>query len=60
MQLYDLSNLVKENTSFQSVENPSCVDLFLINCSRTFQNTSAISTGIPDLHNDNYSFENYI
>ena len=50
MQLYDLRNLVKENTCFKSVENPSCVDLFLTNCSRAFQNTSAISTGISDVH----------
>ena len=50
MQLYDLRNLVKENTCFKSVENPSCVDLFLTNSSRAFQNTSAISTGISDVH----------
>ena len=50
MQLYDLRNLVKENTCFKSVDNPSCVDLFLTNCSRAFQNTIAISTGISDVH----------
>ena len=39
MQLYDLGNLIKEKTCFKSVENPSCVDLYLTNCVRSFQNT---------------------
>ena len=39
MELYNLRNLVKENTCFKSVGNPSCVDLFL---------TKAISTGISE------------
>ena len=42
MELYDLRNLVKENACFKSIENPSCVDLFLTNCIRSFQNTKAI------------------
>ena len=50
MELYDLKNLVKEKTCFKSVENPSCIDLFLTNCSRSFQNTMVISTGISDCH----------
>ena len=50
MELYDFKNLVKENTCFKSVENPSCVDLFLTNCIRSFQNTTAISTGISDCY----------
>ena len=50
MDLYDLQNLIKENTCFKSVENPSCVDLFLTNCSRTFQSTFVTSTGISDRH----------
>ena len=41
---------MKGNTYFKSVENPSCIDLFLTNCIRAFQNTSAISTGISDVH----------
>ena len=49
-ELYDFKNLVKENTCFKSVENPSCVDLFLTNCIRSFQNAMAISTGISDCH----------
>ena len=40
MRLYDLKNL-GENL-FKSVKNPSCVDLFLTNCSRSFQTTVVI------------------
>ena len=50
MDLYDLQNLGKENTCFKSVENPSCVDLFLTNCSSSFQSTFVILTGISDSH----------
>ena len=50
MELYDLKNLVKEKTCFKSVENPSCVDLFLTNCYRSFQNTITVSTGVSDCH----------
>ena len=50
MELYDLRNLVKEKTCFKSVGNPSCVDLFLTSCSKSFQETNVISTGISDHH----------
>ena len=50
MELYDLRNMVKEKTCFKSVENPSCVDLFLTNNTNSFQNTMALSTGISDCH----------
>ena len=55
MDLYNLNILVKDNTCFKSVENPSCVDLFLTNCCRSFQNTTVISIGISD---DTNSFKN--
>ena len=42
--------MVKENTCFKSIENPSCVDLFLTNCNKSFQTTEVISTGISDCH----------
>ena len=40
----------KRKTCFKSVKNPSTVDRFLTNCSQSFQNTKAISTGISDCH----------
>ena len=48
---YDAKNLVKQKTCFKSVENPSCIDLFLTNSYRSFQNTTTVSTGLSDFHN---------
>ena len=50
LELYNLKSLVKENTCFKSIQNPSCVDLFLTNCNRSFEYTKAISTGCSDFH----------
>ena len=49
-ELFDLKNLVKENTCFKSLENPSCIDLILTNRYRSFQNTHTIETGLSDFH----------
>ncbi len=43
-------NLVKQKTCFKNINNPSCIDLFITNSHRCFQNTSAISTGLSDFH----------
>ena len=51
--LYKLKNLVSEPTCFKNPENPSCIDLFLINCSRRFQDTQVIETGLSDFHKMN-------
>ena len=48
--VYKLQNIVKEPTCFKNPGNPSCKDLFLTNCSRCFQNTVAVKTGISDFH----------
>ena len=45
-----LQNLVKENTCFKSVENPSWIDLFLTNRNMSFQNTITVFAGISDFH----------
>ena len=47
---YNSRNLVKDKTCFKSIQNPSCVDLFLTNSYRSFQNTSTLSTGLSDFH----------
>ena len=47
---YESSNLVKDKTCYKSVSNPSCIDLFITNYSRCFQNTTTISTGLSDFH----------
>ena len=46
----DAKNLVKEKTCFESVNNPSCVDLFLANSYRSFQNSTAVCTGLSYFH----------
>ncbi len=47
---YNSRNLVKDKTCFKSIQNPSCVDLFLTYSYRSFQNTSTLSTGLSDFH----------
>ena len=42
--------MVKENTCFKSIDNPRCIDLFLINSYRNFQNTTTIATGLSGFH----------
>ena len=47
---HNAKNLVKDPTCFKSVHNPSCIDLFLTNNYRNFQNTITVSTGLSDCH----------
>ena len=42
--------MVKEKTCFKSIENPSCIDLFLTNHSNSFQSTTTIASGLSDFH----------
>ena len=37
-------------TCFKNPEKPSCIDLILTNCSRSFQNPCVIETGLSDFH----------
>ena len=47
---FSAKNLVKEKTCFKSLENLSCIDLFITNSYQSFQNTVTISTGLSDFH----------
>ena len=47
---HNAKNLVKSATCFKSLDNPSCIDLFLTNSPRSFQNTGTITTGLSDFH----------
>ena len=47
---HSAKGLVKEPTCFKSLDNPSCIDLFLTNSSQSFQNTTAVATGLSDFH----------
>ena len=48
--VYNLFSLVKEPTCFKNPYNQSCIDFFLTNRPRGFQNTFTIETGISDIH----------
>ena len=47
---FQAKNLVKEPTCFKNPDNPSCVDLFITNSYRSFQNTITVNTGLSDFH----------
>ena len=47
---YNLKSLIKESKCFKSVDNPSCIDLILINHPKCFQNSGVYETGISDFH----------
>ena len=47
---HSAKNLVKEPTCFKSLDNPSCIDLFVTNSPQSFQNTTAVETGLSDFH----------
>ena len=50
MSLYGLKNIVKSKTCFRSLENPSCIDIFLTNSALSFQGNTALSSGMSDCH----------
>ena len=47
---YKLTSMNNKPTCFKNPDNPSCVDLILTNCSRSFQNSGVIETGLSDFH----------
>ena len=47
---HSAKSLVKEPTCFKSLDNPSCIDLFVTNSPQSFQNTTAVETGLSDFH----------
>ena len=50
LEEFHAKNLVKEETCFKNIENPSCIDLFLTNSWQSFLNTTTVSTGFSDFH----------
>ena len=47
---YNLKSVINKPTCFKNPDKPSCIDLILTNCSRSFQNSCAIETGLSDFH----------
>ena len=50
LNMHSAKNIVKEETCFKSTENPSCIDLFLLDKPNLSFNTSIINTGLSDCH----------
>ena len=48
--VYNCQNIIKDKTCFKNPHNPSCVDLFITNRPKSFQNSTVIETGLSDFH----------
>ena len=46
----DSKNLVQQKTCFKSTNNPSCIDLFVTNSPKSFQNTMLLPLPLLLLH----------
>ena len=42
--------MIYKPTCFENPDKPSCIDLILTNCLRSFQNSCAIEPGLSDFH----------
>ena len=50
LNLYNLKNLVKQNTCFKNPNKPTCTDLILTNSTHSFQNADTFETRFSDFH----------
>ena len=46
----DSKNLVQQKTCFKGTNNPSCIDLFVTNSPKGFQNTITFASRLSDFH----------
>ena len=49
-ETFDLTSFMKEPTCYKNPDNPSCIDLILINKPLSFQNSCVSETGLSDFH----------
>ena len=42
--------MTNKPTCYKDAEKPSCIDLILTNCPRSFQNSCVLETGLSDFH----------
>ena len=47
---FNLTSLIKEPTCYKNPDNPSCIDLILINKPPSFQTSCGAETGLFDFH----------
>ena len=52
-----LKTIVKESACYKNPENPSCIDLFLINYPRSFHNTYLYETVLYDFNTDDITVD---
>ena len=43
--------MINKPQGYKNPDRPSCIDLILTNCLRSFQNSCVIETGLSDVHN---------
>ena len=55
LNLYNLKNLVKQNTCFKNPDKPICIVLVLTNCPRSLQNTDTFETRLSDFHKPTFT-----
>ena len=48
---YNLTGMINKPICYQNSNKPTCIDLILTNCWRSFQNSCVIETGLSDFHN---------
>ena len=49
-EIYNLKNLIKDNTCFKNPNKPSCIDLIITSRPKSFQNSMVNETGSSDFH----------
>ena len=49
-QVYNLNNINNKPTCYKNPDNPSCIDLFLTNRSKSFQSSLLLESGLSDFH----------
>ena len=47
---YNLTSMINKPTCYKNPDRPSCTDLILTNCPRSFQTSCVIETGLSDFH----------
>ena len=47
---YNLTCMMNKPTRYKNPDKPTCIDLILANCPRSFQNSGVIETGLSDFH----------
>ena len=50
LSLSNLINVVKQSSCFKNPDKPTCIDLILINCPRSFEKMDTFEIGLSDFH----------